>query len=735
MEGGMQEDGASSASGSSLVQFKRSLKHNMSPRSPLSPQSQDYDSIDLAMEDSMVDNSIDHLYNNIYDMASSDMSPSMHSFTTYGNESRIDAELRHLVGAETEEDDNNYDVVADDVDKAELLKDVVVVTKGVDKGRKLLTANKKIGLAAKKGQIRAMSLPRRVDKDKPSLERRNTINEKPPIGKRLSPKGSMKALNSASPTKEEKSLSSEDTDSHHPDLGPYLLKKARDVISHGDNPKKAFDLVLRAKNSFEKVFDQDKKLNLEYVMCLHILASMHCTSEEYESAVPLLKKSIEIIPQVVSEQSYALAKFAGCMQLGDVYAVMGNHDSSIFLYKAALEIQKEVLGEKDARFGETCRYVAQAYVQSLQFEEAERLCQMALETHKEPRSAISIEEAADRRLMGLICDSKGDHEVALQHYSLANIAMSSNNNGQETDLATIDCNIGDAYLALARYDEATISYQKALKVFKSSKGETHPSVGSVFVRLAELNYKVGKFGDSKSYCEKALKIYNKPSPGSPIEEIATGLIELAAIYESMDDLQQSLKLLQKALKLHDDKATSQQSMIAGVEAQMGVMNYMLGNYNESYNSLKNAVMKLQGCGEKSSLQGIALNQLGLTCLRLCSIAEAAELFEEARSILHREYGPCHPDTLGVCSNLAATYDVLGKWDDAIKLLEFVVEMREEKLGTADPVVDDEKRRLEDMLKESRRGRSKKARSLEFLLDNNNNNYSEMAAKHMRAVLR
>lgn len=57
-------------------------------------------------------------------------------------------------------------------------------------------------------------------------------------------------------------------------------------------------------------------------------------------------------------------------------------------------------------------------------------------------------------------------------------------------------------------------------------------------------------------------------------------------------------------------------------------------------------------------------------------------------------------------------------DDAIEILEYVVGMREEKLGTANPDVDDEKRRLAELLKEAGRTRNRKARSLETLLDTN-----------------
>ena len=239
--------------------------------------------------------------------------------------------------------------------------------------------------------------------------------------------------------------------------------------------------------------------------------------------------------------------------------------------------------------------------------------------------------------------------------------MAMVSNGHEAEVASVDCSIGDTYLSLARYDEAVFAYQKALTVFKSAKGENHPAVASVFVRLADLYNKTGKLRDSKSYCENALRIYEKPVPGTTPEEIASGLTDISAIYESMNEPEQALKLLQKALKIYND-APGQQSTIAGIEAQMGVVYYMTGNYAASYASFKNAVAKLRASGEKkSAFFGIALNQMGLACVQRYAINEAADLFEEARSILEQEYGPYHEDTLGVYSNLAGAYDAMGRY--------------------------------------------------------------------------
>lgn len=305
-----------------------------------------------------------------------------------------------------------------------------------------------------------------------------------------------------------------------------------------------------------------------------------------------------------------------------------------------------------------CRYLAEAHVQAMQFDRAEELCKKTLEIHRVHSEPASLEEAADRRLMALVCEAKGDYEAALEHLVLASMAMIAN--GQDNEVAAIDVSIGNVYMSLCRFDEAIFSYQKALTVFKSSKGDNHPSVASVFVRLADLYHRTGKLRESKSYCENALRIYAKPVPGITAEEIAGGLTEISAIYESVDEPEEALKLLQKAMKLLEDKP-GQQSTIAGIEARMGVMFYMLGRYEEARSSFESAVAKLRASGErKSAFFGVVLNQMGLACVQLFKIDEAAELFEEARGILEQECGSCHQDTIGLYSNLAATYDAMGR---------------------------------------------------------------------------
>ncbi|KAL3581891.1 hypothetical protein D5086_016223 [Populus alba] len=673
LNGGEYRRGDDDTIGDCMSYKGSDCSHRMirSPRSTLSPHSPCSDSIDLAMH-GIVDTSIDHLYHNVYRMQCSDPSPSRASFLSYGEESRIDSELRHLVG---------------DIEETEITKEVTISEN--------IEGDCVAGFAAsnddyngstdqKKAKSQAASLKKqlfRMESESGASARWNpksrSSHEKPPTDRQMLDK-KIRRPNAVFAVKKQGSFASvrekfrngidqnllQTAGLDNPDLGPFLLKLTRDMISSGENPQKTLEFSLRATKSFEVC--ANGKPNLEHVMSLHVLAAIYCSLGQYNEAIPVLERSIEI-PVIEDGQNHALAKFAGCMQLGDTYAMLGQNENSTLCYSAGLEIQRQVLGETDPRVGETCRYVAEAHVQALQFDDAEKLCQIALDIHGEKGGpAATLEEAADRRLMGIICEAKGNYESALEHYVLASMAMAAN--GQDMDVASIDCSIGDAYLSLARYDEAIFTYQKALTVFKSSKGENHPAVASVF---------------------------------------------------SMNEYDRALKLLKKALKIYGTDAPGQQNTVAGIEAQMGVIYYMMGNYADSYRTFKSAIAKFRASGErKSALFGIALNQMGLACVQCYAINEAADLFKEARSILEKEYGPHHPDTLGVYSNLAGTYDAMGRLDDAIEILDYVVGMREEKLGTANPDVDDEKQRLVELLKEAGRVRNRKSKSLVTLLDAN-----------------
>ncbi|PQQ21680.1 protein KINESIN LIGHT CHAIN-RELATED 1 [Prunus yedoensis var. nudiflora] len=202
----------------------------------------------------------------------------------------------------------------------------------------------------------------------------------------------------------------DETSLDNPDLGPFLLKLARDTFGSGESPNKSLDYAIRASKSFERCSGP----GLDLAMSLHVVAAIYCSLGRFEEAVRVLERAIEV-SDPENGPDHALAKFSGYMQLGDTCSMLGQLEQSILCYESGLKIQRETLGGSDPRVAETCRYLAEAHVQVMQFDEAENYCKKTLEIRKEHSSPASVEEAADRRLMALIYEAKGDYESALEH--------------------------------------------------------------------------------------------------------------------------------------------------------------------------------------------------------------------------------------------------------------------------------------------------------------------------------
>lgn len=141
----------------------------------------------------------------------------------------------------------------------------------------------------------------------------------------------------------------------NPDLGPFLLKLARDAIASGDGPNKALEYALRASKSFERCAAEGEP-SLDLAMSLHVVAAIYCSLGRFEEAIPVLERAIGV-PEVARGADHALAAFSGYMQLGDTFSMLGQVERSIHCYEEGLKIQIEALGETDPRVGETCRFV------------------------------------------------------------------------------------------------------------------------------------------------------------------------------------------------------------------------------------------------------------------------------------------------------------------------------------------------------------------------------------------
>jgi len=106
----------------------------------------------------------------------------------------------------------------------------------------------------------------------------------------------------------------------------------------------------------------------------------------------------------------------------------------------------------------------------------------------------------------------------------------------------------------------------------------------------------------------------------------------------------------------------QQATVAGLEAQIGILQNMLKQFKPALQSFHSAVAKMKsGTLRNSPLVGLVVNQMGVTSIELGDVPQAARFFEEAKALMESTAGPRHLDTLDVCNNLACTYANLERY--------------------------------------------------------------------------
>ena len=153
-------------------------------------------------------------------------------------------------------------------------------------------------------------------------------------------------------------------------LGPLFLRLASAMYFSGENPHKALECASRAWRFLERASSSEEeetgKPSLQLVMSLYVLASIHCKLGQWEEALHVLGKALYGGPNVLDymdNMDHALAAFSGHMQLGDVFAMLGQQGNALECYHRAYHIQKSALGDMDLQLAETCGYLAEAHFQ------------------------------------------------------------------------------------------------------------------------------------------------------------------------------------------------------------------------------------------------------------------------------------------------------------------------------------------------------------------------------------
>ena len=273
---------------------------------------------------------------------------------------------------------------------------------------------------------------------------------------------------------------------------------------------------------------------------------------EYAKAEPLYKRALAIKKQVVGENH---PEYADSLNgLAVLYDSRGDFAKAELLYQQALLIQKKVLGENHPSYAVGLDNLAGLYWSMGEYARAEPLYQRALAIKKQALGENHPHYAGSLGNLALLYASMGKYAKAESLYQQV-LAIKKKTLGEDhPDYATtLNC-LAELYRDMGENAKAEPLQQRALAIRKKTVGENHPDYATSLNNLALLYYSMAEYAKAEPLYQQVLAITGK-TLGENHPDYTAGLDNLAALYTRWDKPEQALpRFVENMESLHGHTA-------------------------------------------------------------------------------------------------------------------------------------------------------------------------------------
>ncbi len=296
------------------------------------------------------------------------------------------------------------------------------------------------------------------------------------------------------------------------------------------------------------------------------------------------------------------------------------------------------------------------------------LCCLCLVATGAPRAGEES-DAAWVALMkqGAEAVDRGRLEEAKRNFEKA-VRLSGDDPTGELRRATGLNNLGYVLQKLGDLDAAERAYLQALEIRRRILGPEDASVAQSLSNLAELRRAQRRFEEARKLYEQAIRLRTRLS-GPEHPDLVPALSGLALLEAEAGKGEKARQLLERCVAIRKkafgpDHPRTLEALanLAGLEASLGELQRAESFYRK--------ILKAQQAGDPASADlATTLVHLAEVLRRGGRSAEAVPLLRRALSIREKKLGAEHPETAWVRNDLGVNLHLLGKEEEARKLLE------------------------------------------------------------------
>lgn len=259
-------------------------------------------------------------------------------------------------------------------------------------------------------------------------------------------------------------------------------------------------------------------------------------------------------------------------------------------------------------------------------------------------------------------------------------------NNQPAQQGRILQTIGDAYVSLGLFDEATRQLERALAARERDVGPNDPILAETHLTLGQAARGLGDYATAERHLERALEL-RASSVGPMHADAAQVMAALALVRMRQGRLAEAESLYLRVVLIDDAALDPEDPRLARDLMGLGVVYWSQGRYQDAEPFLRRSLeIRERILGPDHADLASVLNNLGAAYFMLGRYPEALQHYERTRAIYERTLDPMHPNMASVLNNLGETQWKLGRLDLAEPMLRRALEIKERRLAPGNPTI-------------------------------------------------
>lgn len=370
-----------------------------------------------------------------------------------------------------------------------------------------------------------------------------------------------------------------------------------------------------------------------------------------------------------------------CSSIGHVYEQLGEHETSLEYFRAALQISKNLPGGIfQLLISLLYAGISRIYINMGNFSEAKIISAQSLEILDTAAKSISSE---DKPMISVIHLTAGDlfyrtgrYEDALKHLNCSKQLHEELYGANNIRAAIIYCQLGKIYSSLEQFEQAQTYFNKSLAIHMDTNGTeaNNPLIADVNSHIGNVLLKLGDHKTASTYFLKSLTM-NKAIYGLEVNypAIVKRYSEIGNVHYDSGKYAEALEWCQKSLAMAQAKygLGSNHQNIAVCYTNIGNVEHKLGNPREALEwHLKSLKMLQEVYGPEADHPYMA------TCLS--SIAgsyaddgdndRALDYYSKSLEMFTTVYqgNTSHSDIEKIYQHIATVYHNMGNYHESLR---------------------------------------------------------------------